>query len=314
MSGRQPDRRRRASPLARAPTPYPFAGPVYLTGPYNGAPFGLSIVVPAVAGPFNLGNVVTRATINVDPNTARVAATSSLPTIVKGIPLRMRHITVNINKQGFLRNPTNCGKLATESTLSGLPPRRRGERHAEPLDAVPGSQLQRARVQAHVQGASGANTSKANGASLETTLNIPTGEANIKSVLVQLPKQLPSRLTTLQKACPEATFASEPVPLPDRLVRGRRARQHADAAGQIDRAGDPRLARRRGRSRTSTWCSKANGVRVILVGNTDIKKGITTTNFATTPDVPVSSITVNLPIGSHSRARRRTATCARASS
>ena len=56
--------------------------------------------------------------------------------------------------------------------------------------------------------ATGAKTSKANGASLETTLNMPAGGANVKSVLVQLPKQLPSRLTTLQKACPEKTFAN----------------------------------------------------------------------------------------------------------
>ena len=100
------------------PTPYAFNGSVYLTGPYGGAPFGLSIVTPAVAGPFNLGNVVTRGTLNIDPYTARVTATSNLPTIVKGIPLRLKTVVVAINKQGFLQNPTNCGALATETTLT----------------------------------------------------------------------------------------------------------------------------------------------------------------------------------------------------
>lgn len=99
-------------------SPYTFSGPVYMTGPYNGAPFGLSIAVPAVAGPFNLGTIVTRSTININPTTARVTAESVLPTIVKGIPIRMRSLNVDVNRQGFLLNPTNCAVEATESTLT----------------------------------------------------------------------------------------------------------------------------------------------------------------------------------------------------
>ncbi len=109
---------------------YGFVGQVYLTGPYGGAPFGMSVVVPAVAGPFNLGNVVTRGTINVEPYTARVVATSNLPTIVKGIPLRIRRHHDQINRQGFLQNPTNCGVFATETTLTGIDA---GREHPHPL-------------------------------------------------------------------------------------------------------------------------------------------------------------------------------------
>ncbi|HLB20872.1 MAG TPA: hypothetical protein VK605_02100, partial [Solirubrobacteraceae bacterium] len=75
--------------------PYSFGGPVFLTGPYAGAPYGLSIPIHAAAGPFDLGDVVTHATINVDPHSARVIATSTdLPRIFKGVPLRLRNISV----------------------------------------------------------------------------------------------------------------------------------------------------------------------------------------------------------------------------
>src|SRR5207245_4935841 len=92
--------------------------PVYLTGPYAGAPFGLSIPIAAAAGPFDFGTVVTRASVAVDPMTARVIATSALPRIVKGVPVRLRSISVAVNRPGFLYNPTSCGALSTDSTLT----------------------------------------------------------------------------------------------------------------------------------------------------------------------------------------------------
>jgi hypothetical protein len=282
------------------PTPYAFSGPVYLTGPYGGAPFGLSIVVPAVAGPFNLGNVVTRGTLNVEPYTARVVATSNLPMIVKGIPLRLRHIAVNINKQGFLHNPTYCGKLSTDTTLSGFTTLGVAGSATQTLSTpFQVSNCNKLAYKPKFGAASGAKTSKANGASLETTLNIPTGDANTKSVLVQLPTRLPSRLSTLQKACPEKTFASDPYHCPSgSFVGGVRANTPTLAAKL---KGPAILVSHGGEAFPDLdLLLEGEGVRVILVGNTKITKGVTTTNFANTPDVPVSSITVNLPVGPHS--------------
>ena len=116
---------------------------------------------------------------------------------------------------------------------------------------------------------------------------------------MQLPKQLPSRLTTLNKACPAATFAANPYGCdPARPVGSARANTPM-LPGQTAGPGDPGVTRRRGVPDLDLVL-EANGVRVIVVGNTKITKGITTTNFATTPDVPVTSITVNLPIGPHS--------------
>jgi hypothetical protein len=282
------------------PTPYGFSGSVYLTGPYNGAPFGLSIVVPAVAGPFNLGNVVTRGTLTVNQYTARVTATSTLPTIVGGIPLRLKHIVVNINKQGFLINPTNCSVLNTESVLSGI---------TGPGQPTSATQSLSSPFQVNACGAlafkpsfkskTSAKTSKANGASLETTLNIGAGQTNFKSVMVQLPKQLPSRLTTLQKACPEAVFASNPYHCPSGSFVGGARANTPTLPGKLQ--GPAILVSHAGLAFPDLdLVMEANGVKVILVGNTKISKGITTTTFAAPPDVPVSSITVNLPIGAHS--------------
>jgi hypothetical protein len=276
------------------PQPYGFKGSVYLTGPYGGAPFGMSVVVPAIAGPFNLGNVVTRGTINVEPYTARVVATANVPTIYKGIPLRLRGISVEINKQGFLLNPSNCGVLATETTLTST-------LGATQSTSIP-FQVNNCGALAFKPSfgsAAGAKTSKANGASLETTLNVPAGGANVKSVLVQLPKQLPSRLTTLQKACSEAVFNANPYNCPSgSFVGGVRANTPTLSA----KLKGPAILVSHGGAAFPDLdlLLEGEGIRVILVGATNIKNGITTTNFASPPDVPVSSITVNLPIGGHS--------------
>jgi hypothetical protein len=142
-------------------------------------------------------------------------------------------------------------------------------------------------------------TSKADGAGLETTINQPAGQANIKGVLVQLPKQLPSRLTTLNKACPEKTFAANPYSCDAGAFVGNARANTPTLPGKLQ--GPAILVSHGGEAFPDLdLVMEANNVRVIVVGNTKITKGITTTNFQTTPDVAVTSITVNLPTGPHS--------------
>jgi hypothetical protein len=283
--------------------PYTFTGSVYMTGPYNGAPFGLSVVVPAVAGPFNLGVVkigasVPRATIKVNPTTARVTAETVMPTIVGGIPIRMRSLSVNVNRQGFLLNPTNCSLEATESTLTstfgtvqtGL---------SSPFQAEGCSGL--SFKPAFTASTSGKH-SKENGASLVTTITQASGQANIKSVLVTLPKTLPSRLTTLQKACLAKTFEENPLSCAT-VAPGSEVGTATALTPTLPVAmkGPAFLVSHGGEEFPALeLVLEGDGVRIIVEGKTNIKKGITTTNFETTPDVPVSSITVNLPMGPHS--------------
>lgn len=287
------------------PTPFTFGnGVVYLTEQYKGAPYGLAVVVPVVAGPFNLGPVTTRATLTIDPYTDQVTTTSNLVTIVKGVPVRLRGISIAVNKQGFLFNPTNCGAFATQSTLTST--FGATQNVSTPFQVGNCNLL---KFKPTFKAVTSAKTSKANGASLETTINYVPGQANIKSVQVQLPKALPSRLTTLQKACSEAQFAADPFKCPSgSFVGGARANtpllpsKLTGPAILVSHGGEafPDL----------DLVLEANGVRTIVVGNTNIKNGITTTNFASTPDVPVSSVTVNLPIGSHSALTANTSLCA----
>jgi hypothetical protein len=281
------------------PTPFAFRGPVYLTGPYNGAPYGMSIAVPVVAGPFNMGTDVTRATINVDPITARVIVTSVLPRIFKGTPLRLRRINVAIEKQSFLFNPTNCGPLATESSVTGFVP---GSTLSSTVNLSTAFQLGNCNALAFkpsFKATTSARTSKQHGASLETTIDMPSGGANVKSVKVQLPMELPSRLSTLNHACLQATFEANPYRCPSGSYVGGARANTPTLPGKLQ---GPAVFVSHGGAAFPDLdlVMEANGVRVILVGNTNIKKGVTTTTFASTPDVPVSSVTVNLPVGPHS--------------
>jgi uncharacterized low-complexity protein len=280
--------------VGAGPEPYPFTGSVYLTGPYAGAPYGLSLKVPVIAGPFNLGTEVKRAKIEVDPRTARVIVTSPLPTIRRGIPVRLRSLTVTVNRQGFELNPTNCGLLSAESTLSST---------TGALTTVPSTfQAEGCSALAFkpsFTASTSAKTSKANGASLEVKVSQPFGQANINSVVTSLPKQLPSRLTTLQKACLEATFAANPLSCPAASNVGT-----ATAVTPVlphPMSGPAYLVSHGGAAFPDLdLVLEGDGVRIILVGNTDIKNGITTTTFASSPDVPVSSFVLKLPTGPHS--------------
>ncbi|MCW3057686.1 MAG: hypothetical protein JWO21_1655 [Solirubrobacterales bacterium] len=276
------------------PEPMGFSGPVFLTGSYNGAPYGLSIPVAAVAGPFDFGTVVTRVAIGVDQYTGRVIATSALPTIVRGVPLRLKNVSVLVNRPSFLFNPTNCGALATNSTLTST----------FGATANVSSPFQVANCNAlafkpSFKVSSSAKTSKANGAGLQVNVTQGAHQANIRSVFTQLPLQLPSRLTTLQKACPEATFAANPLSCPAGSNVGTASASTPVLPGQL--TGPAYLVSHGGAAFPDLDLVLQYGlVRVILVGNTNIKKGITTSTFASIPDVPVSSFTLSLPSGPHS--------------
>ncbi len=275
--------------------PYTFDGNVYLTGPYNGSPYGLSIVVPVQAGPFDLGSVKTRATVDIDPRTAQViVADPSVPTIVAGIPIRLKQLTVTLNRQGFERNPTSCGILEAETSLvssSGGTAAISSAFQAEGCSALGFSPS--------LSASTSGRPTRADGASLVTTIKEAAGQSNISSVLVKLPRQLPSRGSTLLLSCPQATFEAGPAGCPESSVVGSGAASSPTLPGPL--SGSAYFVSHAGEAfpDLDLVLEGDNGIRIILVGTTLIKQGITTTDFAA-PDVPLSSFQLSLPMGPHS--------------
>jgi hypothetical protein len=281
-------------------------GQVFLTERYKGAPFGLSIVNPAKAGPFDLGKVVVRAMLEVDPHTAAVTVTSddsgpyAIPPSIDGIPLEIKHVNVTINRAGgFTFNPTNCGHQAITGTLNSV------EGATQTL-AVPFQVTNCAVLKFAPKFAVSASgkTSKANGASLHVKLSYPKApfgsQANIAKVKVDLPKQLPSRLTTLQKACTAAQFDANPAGCPSASIVG-----HAKAITPlipVPLEGPAYFVSHGGEAFPSLiMVLQGYGVKLELVGATFISKaGITSSTFKTVPDAPVGSFELTLPQGKFS--------------
>jgi hypothetical protein len=285
------------STAAAGPGPDPFwvkGGKVYLTGPYGGDPFGLSVVVPAVAGPFDLGNVVARAGIGVDPHTAQAIVTSSVPTIKDGIPLDVRTINVTIDRPGFVFNPTDCAQLSVTGTLESTIGTKVGV--SSPFDVANCAALP---FKPSFAASTPAKTSKAKGAGLKVKVGSGTGQANISKVRVTLPKQLPARLTTLQKACTETVFNANPAQCPMASVVGTATAVTPVLAHPL--TGPAYLVSHGGAAFPDlVFVLQGEGIKLYLDGNTNIKKGITTSTFNSVPDAPISTFETIFPEGPHS--------------
>jgi hypothetical protein len=286
-------------------------GRLYLAGPYNGASLSLVSITSAKVGPFDLGTVVIRFALRINPITTQVEvdATGSdpIPHIIKGIVVHARDIRAYIDRPNFIKNPTSCEHLQISNVITGA-----GADPANPADQQP------VNVTSAFQAADCASlafkpifkvstsgkTSRANGASLTVKLtypNAPQGtQANIAKVKVDLPKQLPSRLTTLQKACTAAQFNTNPAGCPAASVVG-----HATAITPlipVPLVGPAYFVSHGGEAFPSLIVVlQGYGITIDLVGSTFISKsGITSSTFKTVPDQPVGSFELTLPQGKYS--------------
>jgi hypothetical protein len=274
--------------------PFYVTGHAYLAGPYRGAPFSIVVVTPAVAGPFDLGTVVVRSALFINPLTAQVSVQSDpFPTILDGIPLDLRSITVEVTRSQFTLNPTSCSKMSILGSSTG-------ESSQAPLSSpfqvggCTGLPF-KPTFTASTQG----KASKAKGASLSVKLTANPGEANVGKVDVQIPSQLPSRLSTLQKACTEAQFNTNPAGCPTASDVAT-ATVHTPILN-VPLTGPVYFVSHGGAAFPElVLVLQGEGVTIDLVGNTDIKGKVTYSRFEAVPDAPFTSFELNAPQGPYS--------------
>jgi hypothetical protein len=281
-------------------------GEVFLTGPYRGAPYGLSIVNPAKAGPFDLGKVIVRAKIEVDPLTANLTVTTdpsgpySIPHILDGIPLQIQHVNVAIDRPGFIFNPTDCSKLAVSGSLIS-------DQGATSTVDVPFQVTNCAILgfKPKLTVTTSGKTSRKNGTSLAIRIAYPGKDVNgkeswFKTAKFAFPKQLPARLTTLQKACPSQMFNQDPAACPAGSRVGT-AVVHTQVLPEPLTGVVYFVSYGGAKFPEAVIVLQGDNVTVDLHAETFISKtGVTSATLRDIPGVPFENVEVTLPSGPNS--------------
>jgi hypothetical protein len=285
-------------------------GKVYLAGPYHGSALSIVSVTSATVGPFDLGTVVIRFALRINPTTAQVevdsAGSDPIPHIIDGIVVHVRDIRVYVDRSKFILNPTSCNPMSILNTVTGAGAGITGQDGlpvtvTSPFQAADCSNLAFKPV---FKVSTSGKTSRTNGASLSVKLSYPTAplgtQANIRSVKVDLPKQLPSRLTTLQKACPDSTFNVNPASCPAASRVGQAKALTSILPVPLE---GPAYFVSHGGAKFPELIIvlQGYGVTIDLHGETFIsKQGITSSTFPAVPDQPVTSFELTLAQGQYS--------------
>jgi hypothetical protein len=288
--------------------PLHASGPVYLTGPYDGAPFGLVTVVGATAGPFDLGTVILRSRVLVNPNNLTLAiATDPLPQILAGIPLRLRTLSITLDHPDFILNPTICATQQITATIADTD----GTASTPSVPfAVAGCTGLRftPRLTASTQ----ANASdRGNGASLDLSITNPAhSNATVRSIIIELPRALRPRLSTIQHACLATNDTLVPSACPPESRIGTATVSTPMLSAPLQ--GAIYLVAHGGSTLPSlVLLLQGDGVQAELTGSLAInRKGSISAAFRTLPDAPIDAFQLNMPRGPHSILGASTNPCA----
>ncbi len=275
---------------------YVQTGKAYLAGPYKGAQLSLAVVVPALAGPFDLGTTVVRSKLNVDKRTAQVSVESDpLPQILHGIPLKLRDVRINVDREGFMKAPTDCSEKQINAEVQGSHGKSASLTNrfqvgdcaslgfSPKLDLSFGNAKKNTKPNAHPP--------------LNAKLSFNENDTNIRSVEVALPQGLLLDQERLGRICSRANYQANTCPEESRVGYAKATTPLLDdpVEGPVYlKASDNPLP---------DLAADLNGqIDVDLFGKIDQKlnkKGLNQirNTFDIVPDVPVSSFRLTLDGG-----------------
>jgi hypothetical protein len=284
--------------------PYFVNGTVSLTGPYRGGPYGLSVAIRAAAGPFDLGMVVVRQAIYVDPTDGHLKVVSDpLPTIVKGVPLRVRAVRVAIDRPGFTTNPTSCAAKQLKATLLS---EAGGRADRSQRFVVDGCRSLGFKPKLSMRLTGKGQTTGGDHPGLESVLTQPTDQAHIRDVKVTLPLSLAldpdnaesDALCSFEEGrkndphCPRSSIVGKAVARTPLLNRPLKGNVYFVKNVRFTKAG------RAIRTLPTLLLALRGEVSLNVRARTDVdSKGRLVTTFPVVPDAPVSRFDLSLKGG-----------------
>ncbi|MGA8745829.1 MAG: hypothetical protein WB507_08190 [Solirubrobacterales bacterium] len=274
--------------------PLYLPGRVYLAGPYQGAPLSFALITPAVSGGYDLGDVVVREALHINPETAQVTAGGAeLPQIFQGIPLRLRQVFINLNRPDFALNPTNCNPQEVKAEVFGTEGAvSNSNEHFQVANCAALSFKPRLAI-----GLTG-STKQTGNPTLTATLTAKSGEANISRTQVTLPHTELVDNAHISDPCTRVQFAEGHNPgekCPPGSVLGFARAETPLLAKSLE---GPIYLRATGRAGLPDIVATLNGqIDITLDGHVDAVHGRLRTTFETVPDAPVSRVFLNFDGG-----------------
>ncbi|HEX2072057.1 MAG TPA: hypothetical protein VHF90_10470 [Thermoleophilaceae bacterium] len=281
--------------------PYRLSGPVYFTEGYKRAPFGMVAVIRAIAGPYDLGTVVVRQQLHVDPEDASVTVVSDpLPQILEGVPIRLRSIDVTLDRRGFTYNPTSCGTKEVGGRMHSI----NGTVGEHPNAFLRFSGCERLGFTPKLRmRLTGARQMRQGGhPGLRARVTQRASQANIASAVVRLPKSLaldPENAQAvcgfeagLRAKCPRKTRIGKATAVSPVLNRPLRGPVYFVQGIRIDPDTGNRI-----RTLPSLLVKLNGEIRINLRATTDVRRGALVSTFPNVPDAPVSRFSLRLKGG-----------------